>query len=90
MQQHTATTEQDDMFWLYRISFMYYALIGCTIVWIIGYPVSVLTGCTELTNENVLAPFMRRKPIDNSNEMTETEKTTNWSFIFGIHYNCRR
>lgn len=49
---------------------MYYALIGCAAVWIVSYPVSLMTDPEELKDENVLAPFMRRKTEANSNELS--------------------
>lgn len=51
---------------------MYYALIGCATVWIVSYPISLMTDPEEIENENVLAPFMRRKIESNSNEMSAT------------------
>lgn len=51
---------------------MYYALIGCATVWIVSYPISLMTDPVEIEDENVLAPFMRRKIKSNSNEMSVT------------------
>lgn len=51
---------EDDTFWLFRISFMYYSLIGCATVWIIGLPVSLFTRKEhEIVDEHLLAPFLR-------------------------------
>lgn len=46
--------------WFFRIGFMYYSLIGTLIVFIVGYPISLLTGgCPDL-DSRLLAPFVRR------------------------------
>ncbi|GAB0095389.1 sodium-coupled monocarboxylate transporter 1 [Sergentomyia squamirostris] len=45
--------------WIFRIGFMYYSVIGALIVFIVGYPVSILTGGDEDIDERLLAPFMR-------------------------------
>lgn len=55
---------EDETFWLFRISFMYYTLIGCATVWIVSYSISLLTEQNEILDENVLAPFMRKQNID--------------------------
>lgn len=55
---------EDEVFWLFRISIMYYTLIGCATVWIVSYPISLLTQTdNEIVDENLLAPFLRRKNI---------------------------
>lgn len=40
---------------------MYYALIGLIIMFLVAYPVSLLTGGTDSLDENLLTPFMRSK-----------------------------
>lgn len=65
----------EDVFVLFRISFMYYALIGCLVVWIVAYPISLMTEAEPLLDENLLAPFMRRKPQVNENELVAEQKT---------------
>ncbi|GAB0087704.1 hypothetical protein DMENIID0001_020430 [Sergentomyia squamirostris] len=42
--------------WIFRISFMYYATIGIAIVYLVGWPVSLLTGGNKITNQKLLAP----------------------------------
>ncbi|XP_059617566.1 sodium-coupled monocarboxylate transporter 2-like [Phlebotomus argentipes] len=45
--------------WIFRIGFMYYSVIGAMIVFIVGYPVSILTGGHDDIDERLLAPFLR-------------------------------
>uniref|UniRef100_A0A1B0DBD6 Sodium/solute symporter n=1 Tax=Phlebotomus papatasi TaxID=29031 RepID=A0A1B0DBD6_PHLPP len=45
--------------WIFRIGFMYYSVIGMLIVFIVGYPVSLLTGGHDDIDERLLAPFLR-------------------------------
>lgn len=51
----------DELFWLFRISYKYYTLIGCATVWIIGYPISLCTKSNKVIDDILLAPFLRRK-----------------------------
>lgn len=53
--------EHDEVPALFRISFMYYTLIGVFIVFIVGYPISLLTGGNVITDERLLTPFVRSK-----------------------------
>lgn len=53
----------EEIFWLFRISYMYYTLIGCATVWIVGLPISLLTKPNLNFDEDLLAPFMRRDRI---------------------------
>lgn len=51
---------------------MYYVLIGCVTVWIVSYPVSLLTPATtpeKEFDENLLAPFMRRTAAKSSDSV---------------------
>lgn len=51
----------DEVFWLFRISFMYYALIGVIVCFVVAYPVSILTGGMREFDEILLTPFCRSK-----------------------------
>ncbi|GAB0097880.1 integral component of membrane [Sergentomyia squamirostris] len=51
----------DDLPWIFRISFMYYGTIGFAIVYLVGWPVSLLTGGNTITDQRLLAPFLRRR-----------------------------
>lgn len=53
--------EPDTTFWLFRISFMYYTFIGVMVVFLVGYPVSILTGGNVVQDERLMTPFLRRK-----------------------------
>lgn len=55
-------TDSGEIFWLFRISFYYYAVIGFLTVIIVSYPVSLLTGGfdNEL-DESLLTPLFRSK-----------------------------
>lgn len=57
--------------WVFRISFMYYALIGLTILFVVGYPVSLLTGGTQNLDEILLTPCMRSKEYKNRQKDTK-------------------
>lgn len=70
--QKSATNLSDDVFWLFRITFMCYATIGFLVSTVVGQVVSLLTGgASQQIDENLLIPFfqsaefkqrMRRKP----------------------------
>uniref|UniRef100_A0A1B0CT26 Putative sodium/solute symporter n=1 Tax=Lutzomyia longipalpis TaxID=7200 RepID=A0A1B0CT26_LUTLO len=45
--------------WIFRIGFMYYSVIGALLVFVVGYPVSLLTGGHDDIDERLLAPFLR-------------------------------
>lgn len=45
--------------WIFRIGFMYYSVIGALLVFVVGYPVSLLTGGNDDIDERLLAPFLR-------------------------------
>lgn len=51
--------------WVFRISFLYYALIGVTTLIVVAYPISILTGGCEITDERLLATFCRSKEYKN-------------------------
>ena len=55
------TTQADEEFWLFRISFMYFSLIGFILVIAVGYPVSLITADDSVLDERLLAPFLRSK-----------------------------
>lgn len=40
---------------------MYYSLIGLIIMFLVAYPISLLTGGTENLDESLLTPCMRSK-----------------------------
>ncbi|GAB0091924.1 integral component of membrane [Sergentomyia squamirostris] len=52
----------EDSFWLFRISFVYYGLIGLSVNLMVSYLASLLTGGNVIIDERLLAPFLR-KPI---------------------------
>lgn len=65
----------EQIFWLSRISYMYYTMIGCLTVWIVSYPMSLLTKSDKEVDERLLAPFMRRKLDETElNEQTKHRK----------------
>ncbi|XP_055691275.1 sodium-coupled monocarboxylate transporter 2-like [Lutzomyia longipalpis] len=60
----TATSDADeDIFWLFRISYVYYGLIGTSIGLTFGYLTSLLTGGNVVEDQKLLAVFMRRKSL---------------------------
>lgn len=54
-------TPNEEVFWLFRISFMYLSMIGCLTVFMVSYPISLLTQANEVIDETLLAPFLRMK-----------------------------
>lgn len=66
----------DDTFWLFKISFMYYALIGCATVWIVGLPISLIWKTDQVVDEKLLAPFLRQK----QNSSVSVKYTSSWLF----------
>ncbi|XP_059608151.1 sodium-coupled monocarboxylate transporter 2-like [Phlebotomus argentipes] len=56
-----SSSDQEDIFWLFRISFVYYNLIGLFIGISVGYLTSILTGGNTVEDQRLLAPFLRRK-----------------------------
>lgn len=52
-------TPQEEIFWAFRISVMYYSLIGLIVVFLVGYPVSLITSDDSVLDERLLTPFMR-------------------------------
>ena len=61
IQAPSETTNVEEAFWLFRISFMYYAFLGLATVFIVGLPISLLTGGQKTPlDEALFAPFRRR------------------------------
>ncbi|GAB0091925.1 hypothetical protein DMENIID0001_068400 [Sergentomyia squamirostris] len=50
----------EDVFWLFRISFVYYGLIGLCVNLLVSYLASLLTGGNVIKDERLLAPFLRK------------------------------
>lgn len=55
------STIQDDIPQVFKLSFMYYTLVGVIIYFVVAYVVSSLTGGGEITDQRLLAPFLRDK-----------------------------
>ncbi|GAB0098634.1 hypothetical protein DMENIID0001_143970 [Sergentomyia squamirostris] len=51
----------DDLVWIFKISFMFYSTVGFFLVYLIGYPISIITGGNVIKDNRLLAPFMRNK-----------------------------
>lgn len=57
----TESNEVDDIFWLFRISFIYYSTIGFLTTMIVGYIISALTGgFHQQIDERLLTPIKRK------------------------------
>ncbi|XP_059612658.1 sodium-coupled monocarboxylate transporter 2-like [Phlebotomus argentipes] len=54
------STDGSDIPWVFKIHFLYHALIGFSLNLIVGYVVSVLTGGNPSVDEKLLARFLRR------------------------------
>lgn len=56
---HSAVKE-DEIFWMFRISFWYYGLLGLIIMVVVSYVVSILTGgYSDELDERLLTPLFR-------------------------------
>ncbi|BES94953.1 Sodium:solute symporter family [Nesidiocoris tenuis] len=55
-------SEMADVFWVLRLSYLYYTLIGTMVVLLVGNIVSYLTGPTDVKtlNKDLLAPFVQK------------------------------
>ncbi|XP_059613629.1 sodium-coupled monocarboxylate transporter 2-like [Phlebotomus argentipes] len=58
-----SSSDQEDIFWLFRISFMYFGFIGTFLGISIGYLTSLLTGGNTIEDQRLLAPFLRTKAL---------------------------
>ncbi|XP_019550433.3 sodium-coupled monocarboxylate transporter 2 [Aedes albopictus] len=54
-------TSEEQLPFIFRISFMYYALIGVLIFTTVAYPVSLFTGGGKVVDQRLLTPFARSK-----------------------------
>ncbi|GAB0090908.1 hypothetical protein DMENIID0001_056860 [Sergentomyia squamirostris] len=50
---------EDDTFWLFRLNFVYYTLVGTVIGITVGYLTSLATGGERVKNQKLLAVFLR-------------------------------
>lgn len=57
----TNVNEMEKPFILFQLSFLYYALLGAAIVFLVGYPVSLCTGGYVVTDERLFTPFRRTR-----------------------------
>lgn len=49
------------IFNIFELSFMYYALIAVVVMFLVGYPVSILTGGFNAHDERLFTPWVRRR-----------------------------
>lgn len=59
----------EDIPLIFRLSFMYYALLGTIILFVVALPVSWATGGCEPFDERLLTPFLRSKLWKEKNEI---------------------
>lgn len=71
---NSVTQSIDDIPLVFKISFMYYALIGCILLFLIAYPVSWLTGGCKPFDERLLTPLIRSKNWDKTKPTTNADK----------------
>lgn len=57
-----------DVPYIFRINYMYYSVLGLIVMVLVGYPISILTGGTENLDEKLLAPFLRKKYVQDRKE----------------------
>ncbi|XP_049537294.1 sodium-coupled monocarboxylate transporter 1-like [Anopheles darlingi] len=55
----SVTTTADDIPLLFKLSFMHYSLVGLITFFIVAYVVSEFTGAGSISDERLLAPFLR-------------------------------
>lgn len=60
--QRLKVEEEENTFILFKLSNMYYTFLGTTIVFIVAYVVSLLTGGYEVKDERLFTPFVRKRP----------------------------
>lgn len=77
---HTHIINEDhdnsQVFWPFRISFMYYSLLGAIIMYVVGLPVSYLTSTEEdlsYLDERLLSPMMRNNLRRRKERLTENK-----------------
>lgn len=64
-----------DVHWVFRISFMYYSLLGLILTFVVAYPISLMTGGTKDLDEILLTPLVRSKHYkDKLNDIREDVK----------------
>lgn len=73
VQNNSQDTECEDVFWLFKIPFVYYSLIGLVINLLTSYIVSLLTGGNTVEDQRLLAPFLRNK-TNKTNEEFELQQ----------------
>ncbi|KAF2894935.1 hypothetical protein ILUMI_11239, partial [Ignelater luminosus] len=78
----------EEPFWLYRISFHYYFLLGALVTMIIGLPISLITRSKEdlFVNPDLLSPFVNRF-LRRSAETTRCESVEKELQFIGINKN---
>lgn len=83
-------TTQDEGFWLFRISFMYFSFIGLLVVMIVGYPVSLIT-CDDnsILDERLLTPFMRSKEYREKAKLADRQFEAEYSQIAQKHFEMK-
>ncbi|GAB0087058.1 Sodium/solute symporter [Sergentomyia squamirostris] len=53
----------EDVYWIFRLNYMFYALVGFIVVLAVGYPVSLLTDGGRVEDENLLTNCVRASSI---------------------------
>lgn len=73
------STQGNEVFWLFRISFMYYSVIGFLVTLIVSQIVSLLTGgASQKIDESLLTPLFQSREFKEKNlqKMNETKYVT--------------
>uniref|UniRef100_A0A1B0DEN0 Sodium/solute symporter n=1 Tax=Phlebotomus papatasi TaxID=29031 RepID=A0A1B0DEN0_PHLPP len=71
-----APSEDDDVSWIFRINYMFYALVGSILVLAVGYPVSLMTGGQRVRDEALLAQFLRKHQQEERREIQYSDVNT--------------
>ncbi|XP_058818709.1 sodium-coupled monocarboxylate transporter 1-like [Topomyia yanbarensis] len=64
---NNSPSPSEDLPYIFRISFMYYSLIGLIIFLVVAYSVSICTGGGKVVDQRLLTPFVRCKDDINCN-----------------------
>ncbi|GAB0092678.1 hypothetical protein DMENIID0001_077060 [Sergentomyia squamirostris] len=53
--------DSEELFWIFRLSYVYFGLVGTVMGVIVGYLTSLVSGGSRVRDQKLLATFVRRK-----------------------------
>ncbi|GAB0093331.1 hypothetical protein DMENIID0001_084160 [Sergentomyia squamirostris] len=66
----------EDVFWIFRLSYVYFGLVGTLVGVGIGYLTSLICGGSPVKDQRLLATFIRRKLIPEETRLTTVNNET--------------